>query len=269
MTTANLHPGRWTASWRTLSFACFALVTLLAGCGQNEKMRQRVAEDEASAKQYVDQLRSGKFDEIEHDADPGVFPVDGHQTLVSMAAMFPAQQPLSVKVVGANAYQGTDFYNASVDLEYEFPQQWVVVHVSTHETGDTAWITEFQVQQRSQSIENTNRFTLAGKSGSQYTILILAVSSFLLSLYAFVLCLRTKGTKRKWLWSIATLIGIGRLVVNWTSGELTLAPLWVTFPSGNAGSAAYGPWFVYVSLPLGAILFLSLHKQLAQSLRTQ
>ena len=111
-----------------------------------------------------------------------------------MAAMFPAQQPLSVKVVGANAYQGTNFYNASVDLEYEFPQQWVLVQLSTHEAGDTAWITEFQVQQMSQSIETINHFTLGGKSGLQYALLLLAVSSFLLSLYAFVVCSRTKGT---------------------------------------------------------------------------
>ena len=248
-----------------IPLAFISIVVLLSGCAQSKKMRQRAEQDEVDAKQYVDQLRAGKFDEIEHDADPGIFPVDGHQTLVSMAAMFPAQQPLSVKVVGSETFQEADFYNATITLEYEFPQQWVVVQLSTHEAGDTTWITSFQVQQMRKSLEDATRFTLVGKSALQYTVLFLAVSNVLLSICAFILCLRTRIRRWKWLWLIATLVGVCRFAIDWISGQLTFTPIWISLPPGGGYAATYGPWVLYATIPLGAILFLALRKQLAQS----
>ena len=53
-----------------------------------------------------------------------------------------------------------------------------------------------------------------------YTILLAALCSAGLSLYALVLCIRTPIKKRKWLWIIVTILGIGKLGIEWSSGEL-------------------------------------------------
>jgi hypothetical protein len=108
-----------------------------------------------------------------------------------------------------------------------------------------------------------NRFTLSGRGAAQYTILALAVLAPLLSLYALVLCVRTKMRRTKWLWLVLVLMGIGKIVVNWTTGQVFFTPIAFQLPPAGANAVLYGPWQVYVSLPVGAIVFLALRSKLA------
>jgi len=41
-----------------------------------------------------------------------------------------------------------------------------------------------------------------------------------LALYALLVCIRTPIRRRKWLWIIVTILGIGKLGIDWSSGEL-------------------------------------------------
>jgi hypothetical protein len=68
--------------------------------------------------------------------------------------------------------------------------------------------------------------------------------------------------KKKWLWLIFIVLGIGKLVVNWTTGQVFFSELAIQLPAGGAGAQAYGPWQVYASIPLGAITFLIRRKRL-------
>ncbi len=97
-----------------------------------------------------------------------------------------------------------------------------------------------------------------------YTILLAALCSAGLSLYALVLCIRTPIKKRKWLWIIVTILGIGKLGIEWSSGELWHKILFLSILPVGWGSEADGP-FVYASIPAGAILFLLLRNQLRRT----
>ena len=105
----------------------------------------------------------------------------------------------------------------------------------------------FHVTPIADSLENLYRFTLVGKGATQYAILSLAVLAPLFSLYVFVLCIKTKMEKKKWLWLIFIVLGFGKLVVNWTTGEIYLTPLAIQLPAA-ANAQFYGPWMVYVSI---------------------
>jgi hypothetical protein len=174
--------------------------------------------------------------------------------------MFPAQDPVSVKVVGVNIFRVPDSSTTSITLEYEFPQKWLLASVVTQKRDGIATITGFHVNPIRDSLENLNKFTLLDKGVAQYTVLILAVLSSLLSLCAFVLCIRTKMEKRKWFWLILTLLGVGNLGINWTTGQPFFALLQVRLIPAGAAAPPYGAWVVYVSLPLGAIAFL-IHRE--------
>jgi hypothetical protein len=84
-------------------------------------------------------------------------------------------------------------------------------------------------------------------------------------IYAFVLCVRTPMEKRKWLWLILVLVGIGKVGVDWTSGETFYRILYVFIPTATAGKVLYGPWSISVSIPLGAILFLMYREKLRRA----
>jgi hypothetical protein len=234
-----------------------AFCAFLVGCDQATLMKKWTPpEAESLARGYVELLRRGKFDEIEHDLDPSVADSNVRDTFAKMAALFPAENPESVKVVGANVFRGQEYSTTNITLEYQFPNKWLLVNIGTHRKGDVSTVVDFHVRPMPDSLENLNKFTMAGKSAAQYLVLPLAVCALLFSLYVLVLCVRTKKGKSKWLWMLFILVGVGRLAVNWTTGEFTFTPLALEIPCVTAGHPFYGPWILAIYLPLGAILFL-------------
>jgi hypothetical protein len=237
-------------------------LAVLSGCNQATLMKKMTPqEDEAITRRYVDDLRQNRLDQIEHDLDPRLKDSNTHDTFSSMAEMFPDQEPVSTKVVGFRSFLG-NVRRTEVTLEYEFPQKWLLASVETQKSGGVTTIVGFRVTPIADSMENLNRFTLVGKGATQYAILSLAVLAPLFSLYVFVLCVKTRIGKKKWLWLIFILLGIGKLFVNWTTGEVFFTPLAVQLPDAGANAQFYGPWLVYVSIPLGAIIFLTMRKRL-------
>ncbi|HUB07169.1 MAG TPA: hypothetical protein VMB50_09210 [Myxococcales bacterium] len=74
------------------------------------------------------------------------------------------------------------------------------------------------------------------------------------TIYALALCLRS-DLPRKWLWAAATLVGIGKVTANWTTGKLGFALLNVQlFGVGMTKFNAYSAWVVTVGFPLGAVV---------------
>ncbi len=134
------------------------------------------------------------------------------------------------------------------------------------ESGGTRSIVGFNVTPEAQSLESQNRFTLSNKSALQYTVLALAPLAALLTLYALVVCIRTRLAGRKWPWVLFILFGFGNLSVNWNTGQWGLTPLALQLFSASASAQIYSPWNIAVSLPIGAICFLLLRQKLrAQS----
>jgi hypothetical protein len=250
------RPGRKTLV-RYFNPLGVAFCLVFAGCSQAALMKRFTPpEDEAIARKYVDLLRQEKFEQIDVDLDPSLIDSNLRDTLAKMAGMFPPDSPKSAKVVGAHAFRGPEFSRINITLEYEFPSSWLLVDITTQRKGDVFTIVGFHVNPISDSLENLNKFTLIGKGITQYGVLGMAIFATLCSLYVFVLCLRTKNVKKKWLWAIFILVGVGKLAVNWTTGHWGFQFVTLQIPCGSAAAPLYGPWTVAVSLPLGAILFL-------------
>lgn len=220
--------------------------------------------DEASARNYIDQLRKNSFDQIERDMEPSLKDESLRDKLTEMAALFPDRRPVSSKVVGIHAFSDANSNSVSVTLEYEFPERWLLADITTKVSNGTVTITGFHVGQIPDSLEHTNRLTLAGKGDDHYMILVMAALSLGLSFYAFVACLRTRMGKKKWLWAILCLGGVGQIGLDWTTGQCSFTPLSVHLGT-TAGATAppYGAWVVWVSVPLGAVLFLIRRERLS------
>jgi hypothetical protein len=231
---------------------------LLVGCNRENLIKKFTPpEDESNARNYVDLVRQRKFDQVEPHLDASIADANIGDTLAKIAAFFPAENPESIKVVGVNVSQGQELTTTSITLEYQFPSKWLLVNVVTQRKDDVSTILGLHVNTTPDSLENLYRFTLVGKSAVQYLILTLAVCSLLFSVYVLVMCIRTRALKRKWLWALFVLVGIGRLAINRTTGQCTFSLLSIRIPCAHAIADPYGPWTVAVYLPLGAILFLN------------
>jgi hypothetical protein len=243
-----------------MRFRCFIIVALsmfLAGCDQAALMKKFVPPDAESAdKEYVEQLQHGKFDQIERDLDPSLSSPGIADAFAKMTALFPAGTPKSIKVVGAHTTHLQEFSRVDLTFEYEFAEKWLIVNIVTQKQGEASTIVGFRVTPISDSLENLNRFSLRRKSALQYFMLLCAAGSFAFSLYAFVICIRSKDMKPKWLWLIIALVGVGKLAVNWGTDEYAYQLIAISVPSFQMTRAFYGPWIVTAYVPVGAIVFL-------------
>ncbi len=242
------------------------------GCAQAplERIEARLTkkvtnpQDETMVRNYVQQLREHNFDQIERDLDPRLRSDDLRQNLTAMSGLLPAQEPKSVKVIRYSVVHHADSSRTiAITLEYEFPNQWLLAELVRQEDGATSTVTGFHLYPVPESVEKHNRFTLTGKGTGQYGVLLLAFAMLVVGIYAFISCVRTPIGKKKWLWAIICLLGVGRIAVNWTTGALGLTPIWIGIPpSGAVMVPLYSPWIVYTSLPLGAVVFLILRPRL-------
>ena len=238
------------------SLSILTFVALL-GCSQEDLLQKFSSpEDQATAKSYIDRLRAGNFEEIEGSLDPSIRTPNIRDTLTKMAALMPNQEPISIKLVGAQTFQTSDAKTVNTTFEYNFGDKWLLANVAIRDRQGTKTVVGFNVNPMTQSLESQNRFTLTGKSTVQYAVLVAAIAAVLITLFSLIDCVRTKLPRRKWLWVLFILVGFGKVAVNWTTGEWGIAPLSVQLFSASAVAPLYGPWVIAVSLPLGAIAFL-------------
>jgi hypothetical protein len=241
--------------------ARFAAVLLalfsIVGCSQDALLQKFVSvEDQATAQQYVDYLRARQFAAIEAAADPSINSPGLRGMLEQMERLIPDEEPTSSKLVGAQTMRGPDGTSKNLTFEYQFGDRWLLLNVATYQKDEQPLtLVGLHVYPQAQSLEEQNRFSLAGKTPSQYLMLVLAILFSLFTLYALIRCAGTKMIARKWLWIVFILFGVGKVAINWTTGELAVMPLAVQLFSVSALSDSYGPWELAVSLPLGAIVF--------------
>jgi hypothetical protein len=230
---------------------------LFAGCSK-EAILERIASpaDQAEAQAVIGQLRRHDFAAIEKAVDPAINSPDLHEKLVAMAGLIPAGEPAIARLVGANFVKQGTATTVTTGWEYKFGEQWILINV-VMKTQDTAkTLLGVSATPRAESLEESNRFTFAGKSLLAYTVFAAAILAVLLTLLAFVACLRTRPLRRKWLWCVFILVGFGRLSVNWATGEWSLIPIYFQLFSASAFAEFGRPWILSVSLPVGAIWFL-------------
>lgn len=252
---------------RIFKLAGFLLLLALAGCNQSALMEKIAGpENDRIAQSYIAQLRANKFDLIERNLDPSIQNDNIAQKLAKMAALFPAGEPVSIKLVGAHYFKTPSVYKINLVYEYEFPGAWAVTNVGLQQKDGVSTIYDFHVQQLSESLEHLNRFTLRDRHPLQYAVLALAVLIPLFILYSLVACIRTRMGKGKWLWILFILFGLGRVSVDWTTGGWSYQLVSLQLFGAGAVASLYSAWVISISSPAGAIAFLLSRKQLTKGL---
>jgi hypothetical protein len=258
MERSSCDLGRRDRRMRVCCLIVIALCAFLTGCDEAGLMKKLTPqEDESVSRHYIELLRQGKFDQIKRDLDPSLVDSNVQTTIANMAAIFPAEIPETVKVVGVHTSRDRESSTVNITFEYQFPSKWLLVNVATQKTGDVRTIVGFHVTAIANSLENLNQFTVVGKGVIQYLTLTVAVGCLLFTFYVLILCVRSKNVERRWLWMIFVLIGVGKFAVNWTTGQYTFQLLTIHIPCFSATRPFYGPWTVETYLPLGALLFFN------------
>jgi hypothetical protein len=241
---------------RTFSSVGLFLLIGLTGCSQSAIIDKVAPDAVAAAKTYFDQLRSHQYAQIQNVLNKSIKDPDLQATLARAAKHIPDGDPISEKTVGAYVRCNTHTCETTITLEYEFPSQWLLFKAVSQSEDGYYSLTGVWVQPLTQSLEESNRFTLRGKSFFQYIILLLAVLLPAFTIYTMVLCIRTKGLRRKWLWIVFILCGFSDLTMVWTTGQYSFQLLNIKILSAGAYAQPYSSWVISISAPIGAIFFL-------------
>jgi hypothetical protein len=242
---------------RLLIFA--ALLLVLAGCTDEAAFDTEVE----LGKHLVADLQAGRFEAIDAQLDRAAVGDGARATLAKMARLLPAGAPTSVEVAGVNVVSvnrpdKATAQRVALSLQYQFGDKWFLFNARWRRPDTGALLIEsLYVRPLRASLQETNRFTLDGKSAIHHTVLAAAIALPLFTLAVLVLCLRTPMPRwRKALWVVAILLGVTTLSLNWTTGAMLWWPLHVQIGSASFAKTALGPAILSVSFPLGAIAFL-------------
>jgi hypothetical protein len=147
----------------------------------------------------------------------------------------------------------------NVSLQYEFENQWLLANATWRETasGDKM-IEAMTVQPLAKSLQEINSFELKGKGIAHYAILVLAIALPIFCVAVLIMCIRTPmPRKRKILWCLGVLVGFCQIGLNWTSGAISVNPLYFQLlAAGWVRAGPVAPYVISVSVPVFAMLFL-------------
>ena len=225
-----------------------------------------MAPDEVrNGKSYFEELRQRQVDQIIQAFDPNADKDQLRSQLGQVFALVPQEEPLGVETLGASTEcKGSGVCTKLIILEYKYPDRWILFRLTVSNQSGHDAITDLTVQPESLPLSSMNRFTLRGKGWMHYAILLMSLLSAGLAIYALVLCIRTPIQKRKWLWIIITILGIGKFGIEWSSGDLWYKVPYISILPAGWGFDSESP-FVYASIPAGAILFLFLRSRLRRT----
>lgn len=258
-------------TWRgRLPTLVVALACLLAAGCSRQALLDKVSspEDRALGAQIIQAVQTGDDGVITPSLDPDLrekipplYP--------AMRALTPAGPDAKVTLVDARFTQMTSLAGGATRdslLTYgvDGASRHVMVRIAIRRQGPTATITGLYIQPLTVPANQVGALTLKGKSAVQLLFLALAILSPLTIVAGLVALFATKGIRRKWLWTLGCLLGVGQFAVDWASGAVSFQPLYVQLFGGFAiKSGMLEPWRVGFGVPVVALIILIFRHRIA------
>ena len=231
----------------------------MTGCGANIFIERYVPSDaDEFIRGYIDRLRSGEIEAALAQLDPETTTETTTGALLEMAAVLGQGEILSVKLVKFRNVPSYFTGNRRSSLTYHVELSDVWLHLTTvvdRAKDGTLSVYGLYVRRLAGSPAEINAFDPARKPLKHYLVLLFAAIVHIFIIYTAVLCARTRMHK-KWRWFVLVLIGSGNFMFDWTTGLWGFRLISVWFLGGVVWrDGLNGPWMVYVSMPITAIVF--------------
>lgn len=224
-----------------------------------QQLQERLTspEERAFAERMIETIRGGdvralydaSLPELQQDLTPGL--------VKALQKGAPKGEAMLQGVnVTTNLTAGGTVTYKSMDYQVGAGEHWGMVRVVLSTGGTGIYLAGIHTNAISGS-PAVNYFTVAGKGPLHFVWLAAMLAAVATSLTAFVLILRTRGLKRKWLWAIGSLVSFVSFSMNWTSGAVAVFPLtFVLLGASGLRGGLLAPWIMTFAIPIVAIAFL-------------
>lgn len=240
------------------------LFLFVASCSYEGISEKLIPKEESDfAREYLSKVRAKDYEYVKSKLGPEIKPQLDNDLIDQMAEYFRPGEPISVQIIGSQVNVFNGQWQGNFTFEYEFETGWNIANTALRKVDGDYEVTGVNVYQTEDSQGNINAFTLSSKNLLQYFVLFLAIAVPVFIIVTLVVCVRTPMQKKKWLWVIFILLGVGAIQVNWTNGAYALQVLSVQILGASAFSGGpAAPWIISVSIPFGALIFWSRRRKL-------
>lgn len=245
---------------RRRAFSAVTLLAfLLAGCISHDSMIKKFlpANVDAFARGLILSAKSQDFKGFMEHVVPSDKAVELENNLKQIFQFMQKGDLLGVVPVWveSNKFKGLTTYRITYELHYS--KAWQVANIALLDDGGTITVKGFVVNDIPDSLTVLNAFTFKNKTLKHYLFFILNIAYLLFIGTVFIVCIRTKHLKRKWIWAIICLLGVVEFAFNWTTGGLQVKPFSIGVKvSTFVPVTPYMPSILKFYIPAGAIFFL-------------
>ncbi|MEZ5960766.1 MAG: hypothetical protein R3C30_10140 [Hyphomonadaceae bacterium] len=205
------------------------------------------------------------YDDVSHGRDAELIASlvetnDGIQAEIDrIQVLLPPGEPTSSRLTTFRIRAGTGGNRLWGIHEYEYP-----AHVTRVETvlyrasGDEPWkVLGFNVNVASRVELAANTFDLVSEPAGVKVVIAAAVVIPIFTLITFLVALFRRGLKARWVWLIASALGVGTIYANTGADALSFLPISVQlFGAGATWSGSvFDGWVFSASTPFGAAAF--------------
>lgn len=235
------------------------LALLLTGCSaQQWNDELSTPQDRDLARTAIADLRSGNLGALKGRMEPQLFA----QTLAAankIKGIMPAKGEPKLVTVNVNTFSGNGATVSTKVLNYELGagDKWAVVQIVLQQSGNVTQIAGWHVTPTTGEPTVAGDFSFRDKSFIHYFWIAAMLASTFTSLGALVMAARAKGLRRRWLWIVGSIIGLGQFSLNWSTGAWGFRPIaFQLFGSAAMKASPFDSWVLTFSLPIVAIVFL-------------
>ena len=219
------------------------------------------------ARDYIEMLRQGDYAAAEQLLSPELAGSDSFYKLKQVSGFINREDLVAFEVIATNVLSGEKTKRHSLTYQLLFTESFIIANVVVERVDDRLAIAGIHVEPIPRPIQELTAFTLAGKPFVNFVILACAVLIPFLILSTLFLCVRS-DLRLKWLWIIFILFGICQLRLDWVTNEIQFEPLSVQlFGASFVRPGLYGPWNFFISIPLGAKVFLAVYFKKTRKLK--
>jgi hypothetical protein len=175
----------------------------------------------------------------------------------------------SLALVGANQFSNGTIDRITLSYEFRTESGWRLASVTTLDSASNWVLLGFHAEPLPGELRAVNDFHLTRGSAAQYLALIATVASAIITLGTAIFLAMRRNFPKRWRWVLLSLVGVGMVSVNWTTGELATRLISVQLFGGSFVRAGeFAPWILSFAFPIGAIVALSRYRSYLDSLKT-
>ena len=245
-------------------FTTGLVAALIVGCNYDRMSSSLVPEAESQyAQDFLQRLQDRDFEYVKSQIDESMVTQITDEKLVEIADYFPSGEQLSVELIGSRSNTINSGWKGNFTFEYQIEGGWAVASTAMQRVDGKTAVTGFSVYQTPASQRELTAFSTVDVTPTRIIMLFMTVAVSIFMIFTCVMVYRTPIPAKKKRWYFISFVGVFGFTFNWATEALNHQLLTVKlFGFGISAAGHAAPWILKFTIPMGAILFWIMRKEL-------